>query len=329
MQQGTNATTAVEIRSDIDLNYEEWAGIEPTGAYTIEGKYKTISNVKLIGNANPGELTAGFINKMLTGSALTVKALTFDGVKTDITAISGGEYNGGIGAVAGKTNGTVLLQRVIVKLAGEYFGTNNEDNALTANVGGLIGQAKSAAVTLEGTQVNATGTKITGYKQMGGFIGLASDDVTIKMAQKVGDDIQVKPTVTGLQFYVTYDATEGGFEYNDPFQGTTGWFIGSIDVNKTVTIKDVATGDVYRAVVSGGKANEAKAILIESPNDYFWFKRDPANADQTLIGLSSSFAKDGGNITINGRTYEVFKTGVPFTVGSPKLYSLIKDSYIN
>lgn len=328
MQQGTNATTAVEIRSDIDLNYEEWAGIEPTGAYTIEGKYKTISNVRLMGNALPGELTAGFVNKMLTGAALTVKALTFDGVKTDLTAVSGGVYNGGVGAVAGKTNGTVLLQRVIVKLAGGNFGTNTEDNAKTANVGGLIGQAKSAAVTLEGTQVDATNAKLTGYSQMGGFIGSANNAVTIKMAQKIGDDIQVKPAVTGLQFYVTYDATEGGFDYNDPLQGSTGWFIGSVDVDQTVEIDDVATGDVYRAVVAGGKANEAKSIWIEAPTKYYYFKRDAGNADQTLIG-QSGFQKDDKKIKINGRTYEIFKTGEPFVVGSPKLYSLIMDSYIH
>lgn len=323
MQQGATGSTSVEIRSDIDLNYEEWAGIEPTGAYTIEGKYKTISKVRLMGNST--DLTAGFINKI--GNELIVRALTFDGVKTDITAVSGGVYNGGIGAVAGQTSNEVLLQRVIVKLAGANFGTNTEDNAKTAAVGGLIGYA-GAKVTLEGTQVTATGSKLTGYRKMGGFIGVAADDVDIKMAQKVGNDIQVKPAVTGLEFYVTYDATEGGFEYNDPDQGTTGWFIGSIDVTDKVTIVDVAPGDVYRAVVAGGKANEAKSIYIETPTDYFWFKRDPANADQTLIGLSG-FVKDAGQITINGRKYEVFKTGVPFVVGSPKLYSLIKDSYIH
>jgi hypothetical protein len=325
MQLNSTYTTTFDLMSNIDLNNEEWAGIQVSGDYAIDGKYHTISNVKLMGNATTGNLTAGFINK--AGSALTVKALTFDGVKTEITAVSGGVYDGGIGAVVGSANGTTLLQRVIVKLAGSYFGTDNVDNALTANVGGLVGYA-AGKVTLEGTQVTATGTKITGYKHMGGFIGYTQEDVDIKMAQKVGDDIQVKPAVTGLEFYVTYDATEGGFEYNDPNQGTTGWFIGFFYTQKKATIVDVEPGDVYRAVVAGGKANEAKSIYIEDPKSYFWFKRDPANADQTLIGLSG-FAKDAEKITINGRKYEIFKTGVPFVVGSPKLYSLIKDSYIH
>ena len=315
------ALATPDLRSDIDLNNEKWPGIAATAATTVTGNYKTISNVNLVGNKT--SKTAGFFNT--AAEALAISNLTFDGVQTNITTISGGVYDGGIGAVAGRLEKGIELSRVKVKLAGDNFGTKTDKNVQTANVGGLVGATGWAKLT--GVQVDATETTLTGYKCMGGFIGRAYDDVTIKMAEEDGDDPEVMPTVTGLKFYVTYLATEGvGAPKNDPFQGSTGHFIGSINVAKDVTIVDV--DDVKPTITAAGKADETKAITIESVTDYFWFMRDAANADQTLIG-NSGFVKETGDITINGLKYEIFKTGVPFTVGSPKLYSVVKDAYVH
>jgi len=122
------------LQSNIDLDNQNWAGIQ--SSLTVDGNYKTISNMKLKGNKS--EKTAGFINT--TGDcASTIKNLTFNGVQTDITTISGGQYDVGIGAIIGNAKGNVTLQRVIVKLAGDNFGTKADKNVLTANVGGLIG----------------------------------------------------------------------------------------------------------------------------------------------------------------------------------------------
>ena len=218
------------LQSNIDLDNQNWAGIQ--SSLTVDGNYKTISNMKLKGNKS--EKTAGFINTTGTGAS-TIKNLTFNGVQTDITTISGGQYDGGIGAIIGNAKGNVTLQRVIVKLAGDNFGTKADKNALTANVGGLIGKVgDNIDVVLTGTSVDASATTLTAYKNIGGFIGSAGGNVTIKMAEEDGDDPEIFPTVSGLKMYVTFDATEGSSDVNDPYQGTTGQFIGSISLYKLI-----------------------------------------------------------------------------------------------
>jgi hypothetical protein len=323
MQQGdAGAGTVIDIRSNIDLNNEEWAGINAAGAYTITGNYKTISKVKAMGQK--ATKTAGFFN--YAGGKLEISGLTFDGVQTDITVISGGVYDGGIGGVVGLAYDAVNLTRVIVKLAGTNFGCDGVDNVQTANVGGLIGLAKGE-VTFTGVQVDATGTKLTGYKNMGGFIGKTENKTTIKMAEKDGSDPMVKPTVTGLEFFVTFDATEGGFEVNDPYQGSTGAFIGAIHLGYKLEVSDVA--DVKPTIVAGGKANEGKAFKIEDTTHRFFFKRDADNADQTLVGNSGYDITGAAQFKINNRVYQIYKTGYAFIVGSPKLYSLINEAHVD
>ena len=312
----------VVLQSNIDLNNETWGGIEPTEAYTIVGNYKTISNVKAKGNKD--SKTAGFINKTQSGKKLTISNLTFDGVQTEITTISGGQYDGGIGAVVGQAIGQVDFSRVIVELAGTNFGAQTTKNVLTANVGGLIGQAADV-VTLTGVSVDASATTLTAYKNIGGFIGYAASNVYIKMAEEDGADPEVFPAVTGLKMFVTFNATEGSSEVNDPYQGTTGQFIGAINLeNKTIKIADVA--DIKPTLTITGKVDETKAFKIEDETHRYFFGR----GDQTLIGQSGF--KWTGTVTkpeINGKVYEVFKTGVPFTVGSPKLYELTNEPHVN
>ena len=325
------AVTGVDLRSDIDLKNEEWAGIEPQGDFAVTGNYKTISNVKAMGQK--ATKTAGFFN--YANAKLEITNLTLDGVQTEITVISGGQYDGGIGGLVGLAKGETNLSRVIVKLAGDKFGCDGVDNVLTANVGGLIGLAKEKA-TFVGVQVDATGTKLTGYKNMGGFIGQTESNTDIKMAEKDGDDPMVKPTVTGLEFYVTYDATEGTGKVNDPFQGTTGAFIGAINLGFSQTIADVANVKPAIVYAKGCKANEGLAFMIQGDESRFFFKRDADNADQTLIGNSgygipgesTLYPGTPGTFKINGNVYQVFKTGQPFVVGNPKLYSLIREAHV-
>ena len=322
------ALATVDLRSNIDLDNKLWPGITSEGC-EFAGNYKTISNVNIKGKkvgTNSGE--AGFFNEV-TIADLIMSNLTFDGVQTNIITISGGKYENGIGAVAGCIMTNAKLSRVIVKLAGDNFGTKTDKNVLTANVGGLIGNIEGKA-TLIGVQVDASQTTLTGYKNMGGLIGRAYGGVEIKMAEEDGDDPEVMPTVTSPKFYVTYLATEGaGAPKNDPAQGSTGHFIGCINISSNVTISDV--DDVKPTITATGKTDETKAILIENPTDYFWFMRDADNADQTLIG-NSGFTTPSTpleNIKINGLEYDIYKTGKPFKVGSPKLYSLIKDAYVH
>ena len=107
--------------------------------------------------------------------------------------------------------------------------------------------------------------------------------------------------MTGLKFYVTFDATEGTSLKNDPAQGSTGQYIGAVKFAAGSDVNIVDAENIKTPISVDGKVNEAKDILIESPTDYFWFMRSEDN----------------------------YKTGTPFTVGSPKLYSLIKDAYIH
>ena len=316
--QMKTVSTSIELRSNIDLNNETWNGIEAAG-YNITGNYLTISNVKAKGNKT--DKTAGFINKA-TG-AVTINNLTFDGVQTDIVSISGGQYDGGIGAVIGNAQAAAGFSRVIVKLAGDNFGTKTDKNVKTANVGGLIGLAQGA-VELTGVQIDASATTLTAYKNIGGFIGKATKNVDIKMAEEDGSDPEIFPTVTGLKMYVTFDATEGSSEVNDPYQGTTGQFIGAINLGKNITIIDV--DNVKPTLTIAGKANEAVAFKIEDTTHRYFFGR----GDQTLIGQSGfELPTILGTFKINDKTYEVFKTGKPFTVGSPKLYELTNEPHVN
>ncbi len=335
MLQGAAADgTTIDIRSDINLNEKDWIGINAVGTFTLTGNYKTISNLKITGHK--ASKTAGFLN--FVGSTFNISNLTFDGVQSDVVAISGGEYDQGIGAIVGQAYSTVNMSRVIVKLAGGKFGSNGTDNVKTANVGGLIGLAKGVT-TLIGTQVDATGAQLTGYKNLGGYIGSTTSNTNVRMAEKDGDDPRVDPVVTGLKFFITYDASEATAEVNDPYQGTNGWFIGAINLAFSQTFTDVANvmpAIVYADKNDGCKANEAVAFKISDTTHRYFFKRDAANADQTLIGNSGfvlpgepGFPGTSGTFSINGAKYEVFKTDFPFIVGHPKLYSLINEAHVN
>ena len=329
----------IEIRANIDLKNEDWPGIKETTATTIKGNGWTISNLNLIGDKTAK--AAGFYNTC--AADLTISDLTFDGVQTNIKGVSGGVYEGGIGAVAGKLLGSsspvnAILTRVKVKLAGKNFGAAVPvKNDQTNYVGGLIGQTDGA--TLTGCQVDATGVALTGYKCLGGFIGRSYHPVTIQMAEEdyVKGIDPVYPTVTGLEFYVTYDATKAiTGEKNDQYQGSTGWFIGSINYQKNLTISDVPAADLKRKIAqaSGSLANEKVACWIESVKDYYWFVRTKLNgqekADQTLIG-NSGFEYDptaAGDMKINNVRFEIHKSGASLKDSdSKKLYSIIKDAY--
>ena len=336
--QNTTATSGnVIICSDIDLDNQSWPGIEQTAATNVSSfdvtKAKTISNLKLIGNNTTK--TAGFYTTC--AEALTVTNLTFDGVSTEIKGVSGGVYDGGIGAIAGRLAKGATLTRVKVTLAGTNFGATLGKNAQTANVGGLLGATGWA--NLIGCEVDATGVALTGYKCMGGFIGRSYDVVNIKMAEEDYENgiPEAYPTVTGLEFNVTYDATKAiSGEKNDQYQGSTGWFIGSINYQKNLTISDIQTSDLKRKIVqaAGSLANEKVACLIESLYDYYWFVRTKLNgeekADQTLIG-NSGFEYDpgaAGDMKIMNVFFEIHKTGTGLKHSdSKKLYSLIKDAY--
>lgn len=333
------ATGELEIRANINLNDEKWPGITETAETTINGNDFTISNLNLIGDKTTK--TAGFYNT--SSKLLKINNLTFDGVKTNIAGVSGGVFDGGIGAIVGKATTGAMMTRVKVKLASDngYFGTVPTKNVKTGNVGGFFGY--SSNVVLTGCQVDANGIALAGHKNMGGFIGHSDGYVTIKMDE--ADDAkgieEMYPKVTGLSFFVTYDASLNGAT-NDPEQGSTGWFIGSINVDKALTISDVDwDNDLNRAIVqaSGSKFNEPAAVSLFAPSEYLYFRRDGANAVQTLIGNSgfrclSTSATVPGKYFINGHEFAIYhfgsKAAGAYAVepGALRLYSITKDPYI-
>jgi hypothetical protein len=336
MQGVTTSTELRDIRSNINLNDEEWAGIDGEYGYTLNGNGKIISNLKIMGNRT--NKTGGFFNGLGTGGSGTLKVnnLTFDGVKTEIAVISVTEaYGGGIGAIVGRAVcADVEMTRVNVKLAAGNFGSDGVDNLTTRNVGGLIGYAE-CNVTLTGVTVDASEAVLTGWRSLGGFIGFNKGNLTIKMAEKTSTQPMVKPGATGVKFNVTYDDSENVPEINDPWQGATGWLVGYFYVNGfNADIADIA--DVKPAIVQvpESKANENHAFKIVGATSCYYFKRggdkdDPlAEAHQSLIGNSGYDVQPAANhININNAKYMIDKEGEAWISGSKRLYTLKKTAY--
>ena len=311
-----NPTAQVSLASDIDLNNEKWQGIDG-GAFDINGNYKTISNINLCGIK--AQKNAGLYARA-TGD-FSAQKLTLDKVSTNIAAISGGKYSYGTGALAGRVEGNATLSRVTATLTGDAFGSNGSNNLQSGNIGGLIGAVLGDA-SLEGTQVDASAAALTGYYAMGGFIGKAGGKISAKMAEEDGSDPEMNLTVTGLKFNVTYLDTENSSNVNDMEQGKTGLYVGTANLAKDIKLVDVPASDINTSLSISGKADESKAFYIESTTKRFFFNRE----EQTLIG-QSGFNRNTGNITVNGKKYDVYKEGEPYTAGAPKFYSLTLEAH--
>ena len=304
-QLGYQLTTAANftLKSDIDLDNKNWAGIAPAAAYIINGDYHTISNINLV-NANPTSKFAGFIARNI--AATTIDNLSFDAVKTTINQLQTPTILAGVGAVIGNAGAAVTLTNVDVKLAAGYFGSMNGNKNVTANnIGGVIGDVTGAA-TLTGVTVDATNAILAGHHSMGGFIGNAQNTVWINAHGYVdptsGDWVEKNSSVTGLtKMQVTL--LNLGTNGNDPKQGMTGYYIGSANLANAITIE--GADDVNPTFTVGGLVDLSKAFTVSgglpaTMNLY-------SAGAQSLIG-QSGFVAGAGTTTINGSVYGVHVT---------------------
>ncbi len=311
------------LRSDIDLNNEEWKGITVDAETTINGcidntkseaywQSKTISNVNLTNPSN--QKVAGFI-ATATGK-VTMSNITFDGVKTTFDMVSGDAMNA-VGAVIGSTTKDVDMSRVSVKLAGTNFGSDGTNNLKSANIGGLIGKTTGSVADLKGVKVDATAAALSGWYSIGGFIGFNQNATNIKLAEADNKLKAATSEVKGLKINVTHvdKANE-----NDLYQGMTGLLMGSSTGN--ITITDYK-GDVKEALTITG-ADESKAFMIHSLTGINYFGR----ADQTLVGHNGTYEDNTNNYLINGVVYQIYQEGGSnYTAGNKHFYDLTKKPH--
>jgi hypothetical protein len=294
-QTTTSGVTTSEpfLRSDIDLMGYDWNGIMATtgSAYEFEGNNKYVENFNIV---SPDKRVAGFIAEAKVPA--TISNLTLNNVGSNIGAVPTKTVGYGTGALIGRANDALTVNRVKVKLAQGNFGSDGTKNIKSANIGGLAGAALKTAV-INGVEVDASQATITGYHSLGGMFGRTTGDVTITDAPD--DDInnlaalQTK-VVAPAAFQVTFLDTNPPLDRIDLNQGKTGLYIGSAVLSNNIDIQ--ATGNQYNdAITVTGVAEESaawehgNAIYGASTIEGKWiFGRKDANGKfiQTMIGQS-------------------------------------------
>ena len=341
----TAAQTDVELRSDINLNNQEWPGITTGGATTFTGlldetkaddyyQFKTISNLNL---TNPSsQKTAGFFADASAGS-LTVSNIKFNGVKTSLdmvsTALSGLNNKSGdplpkvnmfgVGAVVGMCD-AITMSRVSATLAGGKFGSNGEDNLKSASIGGLIGFASGAA-ELSGVTVDATAAALSGWFSLGGIIGHAEGDIVIGLADASAKQKAVKSDVTGFAINVTHYETA---TKNDLYQGMTGSFIGSSYAGVTISdVKNALINADFHTTTDGAREDLAFKITNIGTTNRHYFGRTA----QTLVGHDGMYDDPAIDYTINEVTYQVYMEFSPaghYVPGTKHFYDLTIEPHM-
>ena len=317
--------TSIILRSDIDLNNEEWEGIKSSGSVTMTGlldntktdaywQKKTISNLNL---TNPSDQKiAGFFAKV--AGTLNISNIDFNSVKTTFDDVTT-DAMVGVGAVVGTAN-MVNMTRINAILAGGKFGAKDADsNKKSQAIGGLIGSA-IGEVKLNGVTVDATNAALSGYCEIGGFIGKASAAVTIQMAAAINKLASVKSKVTGLAMNITFVDTN---KENDLKQGMTGLYIGSALDNVTINNLNNVVNDAFTA--TGERLDLAIKIISTTKKLYF------SRGDQTLIGHNGAYAENDKDYLIDGETYQIYEEGaaapVNYVPGNKHLYNLTLHPY--
>jgi hypothetical protein len=295
-QTTTSGTTTSEpfLRSDIDLMGYDWDGIRATAtAYEFEGNNKYVENFNIVSKDNR---VAGFIAEAAAGVPATISNLTLNNVGSNIAAVPAKGVGYGTGALIGRANDALTVNRVKVKLAQGNFGSDGTKNIKTANVGGLGGVA-AKDVVINGVEVDASQATLTGWYNLGGMFGRTAGNVTITDAPD--DDInnlaalQTK-VIAPAAFQVTFLDTNPPLDRIDLNQGKTGLYIGSAVLSNNIDIQ--ATGNQYNdAITVTGVAEESaawehgNAIYGASTIEGKWiFGRKDANGKfiQTMIGQS-------------------------------------------
>ena len=216
------STNNAILRSDIDLDNKNWAGITTLKdwPYTFAGNNHTVKNLVIV---SPDNQTAGFINR--ANNTVAVSNLTLDNVTSKIARTSNGAVSYGTGAVIGRADKAATLERVKVKLGAGKFGSDGAYNLKSANIGGAMGAAMAGA-TLSGVQVDAKDATLAGYYGIGGLIGKSKGNVVIDKNCPNAEIDLMAPEVKDLKIEVTYVETSTASDLN---QGKTGLYIGTAE----------------------------------------------------------------------------------------------------
>ena len=293
-QAQTDQTDGFALKVNVNMNSKNFKGIKlaNTAAATVDGNGFTISNLNLTSNNAATGLIA------TADKEVTVNNLTLDGVTIANPA------NTNIGAVIGKASDAANLNRISIKFAGTQFGRANAAKTVGLNIGGAIGYAVGAT-TIKGITVDANNVPIKGYAYMGGIIGKADGNVTINNIAASSPYAAMGVTVSNLSMNVIFKDTDAK---NDPNQGRWGYYIGSIDLNKTVTISPAQTGLSFEATGADMAACYIK-VTIGGTDKSLTYVRD---ATQPWIGYSgNNFTSQVetpikmDNIQINGNKYQM------------------------
>jgi hypothetical protein len=313
------------LRTDINLDSQEWSGIEPTKAtsyttYTFHGNDHKISNLKIINH--------GYINKAY---GLDIDNLSLWNVETSIGPKK--TFNN-LGALAGEVaegpdaSGDAKLSRVTVVLKeNSKFGSEDPNNVKIKNVGGVCGLVEGD-VDFQGVRVNAQNAVIYGWAHLGGMIGKADGKVKITKAPlEPGKYDAVKQSKVGSLggFYVTYNRTSEGKYVNDELQGSTGLYLGCTSKRNDVQID--ADSDLKEAVTVSGEVDLEVAFtdmaVDEQASKRFYYEE----GDQTWIGNCGFFNPDpDASIKLNGGKFAIYKEGQSVVAGSSILYKLISET---
>lgn len=338
----------VAVMSDINLNNYDWTGILVDRDFEIAGfgdEQKVISGIKLVaGKPNNDEvLGIGFIKNapaLLAADNLHLK------VSTAIAPTD--ETIDGVGGLAGVVAGNAYVQYVTVELSGN-FGSDGVNNVQLSNIGGIFGNA-TENVILKGVRVGCNGAKLSGYANMGGFIGLlgypittSEEGITIGADQNktliitdcgATDDLGAKSTaVNGLTVNVTYCETGSddnpSIQYPDTKQGTTGLYVGSANLNEykidiKVTEDNVFENYNFEGLADWSKAWWAHTNIDIDQNTYSYVKFVYNHGNQSLIGQCGDIL-DAANmqVKINGKSYFVKATGDSSQNFTNALYVLV------
>jgi uncharacterized protein YbdZ (MbtH family)/cytoskeletal protein CcmA (bactofilin family) len=307
-----NKISGETLRSDIDLKGLAWKGINSKGYYyALKGNDHTISNLNITGH--------GFINE---SNDLVVNNLTLSNVETNIAKQTGNQLEN-VGSLAGKVQKANLSRVLVIVKEGATIGSNGNTNILAHNIGGVLGLA-TGDVDFKGVRVNFQNGTVGGWYNLGGLLG--SGEANVNIANGDIDDTHsdiFKTMVNKLgSLNVTYIDTRA---VNDPFQGKTGLYIGSVDLDEDNDIIINSSDNANKKLTIGGVADESKAFVIDDEHARYFFIR----GDQTLVGFCGFDNPEKIQIIINGKQYGVWKDDRDFKAGWGIFYRLVKENHVD
>ena len=294
------------LKNDIDLNNKDWTPAATTGAEDgdINGNGKTIKNIKVAVPADKAaeaaataglglfsELKNNVTNLVLDGVTINAVQYTTDNTKYVVS---------NIGALAGKLTAAKEIKYVTIK----------NINLSSSNGGGVIGGVigtNTAAATLTGVVVSGTNA-IKGYGNLGGLIGYAAANVTIKKCGK-GDVVEDKIPAADVVSAATVSFTAN---YNNPNATNdvnylrVGNFIGSAPTSAKITITDAAS---VKPALTYDKSTYTGTTKYQTTEEGQTKSYDIVFDKQTLIGWCGETpfteGEEGKVPRINNKAYNL------------------------